>query len=45
MKEVKIIHVFQDGTITDNLKNVKISSEAIPLAVKKAIYEIAVATQ
>ena len=40
MDPVKITHILQDGTIVDSMKNMNISAEATPLAVKKAIYEI-----
>ena len=43
MEAVKITHILQDGTVVDSMKNVNISAEVIPLAVKKAIYEIMMA--
>jgi len=42
MEPVKITHILRDGTVVDSMKNVNISAEAIPLAVRKAIYEIIV---
>lgn len=45
MEPVKITHILRDGTVVDSMKNVNISVEMIPLAVKKAIYEIIVAAQ
>ena len=45
MEPVKITHILQDGTVVDSMKNVNISVEIIPLAVKKAIYEMIMAVQ
>lgn len=45
MEAVKITHILRDGTVVDSMKNVNISAEVIPLAVKKAIYEIMMAAR
>ena len=45
MEPVKITHILQDGTLVDSMKNVNIPAEIIPLAVKKAIYEMIMAAQ
>lgn len=45
MEQVQIIHILHDGTIVESMKNLNISAEAIPLAVRHAIYEIITAAQ
>ena len=42
MKSVQIVHVLQDGSIVQDMKQATVSTEHISLPVKRALYEIIV---